>query len=440
MKLIIDELESELDDYKSGYKQIDHNNKNNDSNYSNMGINTNRLKQLSVSLNNASLINHLKKENERLRKLVVAYEFKNKRYNEEKNIKYKKNLININTHFYFSIIDTPINTNTNTNTNTNNNSNSLILIDNNDDDKKNLNEKLNTKNNINIINNNKNSNIKKVKETKTKTFKKENKIYKLIKDINNYSLVNSNKNTDNKNQKNNNNLGKIITDNNKKQNNNIYLNKTNIIEKGRTSSVIQRMKKSKINNYANFSKSKKNSKNIFSNNNNKNVLGHNEKNNEKDSTKLGRNCRRVIQNYLNQSFHESLIDKKFNTVNNTGKNIIKENIQNNSNTTRIYDNERSKNTSQDNSLNVSKNYGKVIRRVKTKELKSNQEDNNNNSGKDISLSENKKNNKGHFNSIKEDIDIFKIKILNTDMRKKNSFKQYYNQKHEKVYDSFDLKA
>ena len=145
MKLIIDELESELDDYKSGNKQIDHNNRNNDSNYSNTGINTNRLKQLSVSLNNASLINHLKKENERLRKLVVAYEFKNKRYNEEKNIKYKKNLININTHFYFSIIDTPINTNTNTNTNinTNNNSNSLILIDNNDDenDKNNMNEK-----------------------------------------------------------------------------------------------------------------------------------------------------------------------------------------------------------------------------------------------------------------------------------------------------------
>ena len=143
--------------------------------------------------------------------------------------------------------------------------------------------------------------------------------------------------------------------------------------------------------------------------------------------------------YLNQSFHESLIDKKFNTVNNTGKNLSKKNIQNNSNSIRIYDNEGSKNTSQDNSLNVSKNYEKMIRRVKTKELKSNQEGNNNNSGKDINLYENKKNNKGHYNSIKEDIDIFKIKILNTDMRKKNSFKQY-NQNHEKVYDSFDLKA
>jgi hypothetical protein len=53
------------------------------------------------------------------------------------------------------------------------------------------------------------------------------------------------------------------------------------------------MKKSKINNYAN---SKKNSKNIFStNNNNKNALGNNEKNNQKDSKKLGRNYHRVIQ-------------------------------------------------------------------------------------------------------------------------------------------------
>ena len=34
--------------------------------------------------NNNGLINHLKKENERLRKLVVSYEFKIKRYNINK--------------------------------------------------------------------------------------------------------------------------------------------------------------------------------------------------------------------------------------------------------------------------------------------------------------------------------------------------------------------
>ena len=36
--------------------------------------------------NNSGLINHLKKENERLRKLVISYEFKNKRYNNINNI------------------------------------------------------------------------------------------------------------------------------------------------------------------------------------------------------------------------------------------------------------------------------------------------------------------------------------------------------------------
>ena len=95
--MIIDELESELEDIKSGNRKINEFDNNIDIN-NNTGINTNRLKQLSVSLNNTSLINHLKKENERLRKLVVTYEFKTKRFNEEskKKNKIKKNLININ--------------------------------------------------------------------------------------------------------------------------------------------------------------------------------------------------------------------------------------------------------------------------------------------------------------------------------------------------------
>ena len=55
MKLIIDELEAELDDIKSGNKNINYinnlkGNGNGNSN-NNTGINTNRLKQLSVSLN-----------------------------------------------------------------------------------------------------------------------------------------------------------------------------------------------------------------------------------------------------------------------------------------------------------------------------------------------------------------------------------------------------
>ena len=66
LKLIIDELESELDDLKNGNKRL--NKVNNTNLYNNSGNNTNRLKQLSVNLNNTSLINHLKKENERFRK------------------------------------------------------------------------------------------------------------------------------------------------------------------------------------------------------------------------------------------------------------------------------------------------------------------------------------------------------------------------------------
>jgi hypothetical protein len=96
LKLIIDELEAELDDLKSGNTTTKYFNNANGkenvdvNNNNNTGINTNRLKQLSVNFNNTSFINHLKKENERLRKLVVTYEFKNKRYKEEKKSKKKK--------------------------------------------------------------------------------------------------------------------------------------------------------------------------------------------------------------------------------------------------------------------------------------------------------------------------------------------------------------
>ena len=121
-------------------------------------------------------------------------------------------------------------------------------------------------------------------------------------------------------------------------------------------------------------------------------------------------------------------------MNNTGKNISKKKIQNNhSNTIRIYNNKRSKKVSPDNSLNISKNFGKIIRRVKTKELKPKQESHNNinNSGNEISLyRRNKKNN--------NNIDSINLNILNTDMRTKKPNKQYYNKKHEKVYNTFNL--
>ena len=106
MKLIIDELEAELDDLKSGNKNLTSINNNNSNNNNNSGINTNRLKQLSVSLNNTSLINHLKKENERLRKLVITNELKNKRFFEEyqtKNSLKSKENTNLNSMDRFKV-------------------------------------------------------------------------------------------------------------------------------------------------------------------------------------------------------------------------------------------------------------------------------------------------------------------------------------------------
>ena len=59
-------------------------NKNENNNAEN--DNDNKYKNSVFRPNNSGLINHLKKENERLRKLVISYEFKNKRYNNINNI------------------------------------------------------------------------------------------------------------------------------------------------------------------------------------------------------------------------------------------------------------------------------------------------------------------------------------------------------------------
>ena len=74
--------------------------------------NDNKYKSLFFRPNNSGLINHLKKENERLRKLVISYEFKNKKYNNINNI-YKTNSINnsnfLTTKFSFEILKKNIN-------------------------------------------------------------------------------------------------------------------------------------------------------------------------------------------------------------------------------------------------------------------------------------------------------------------------------------------
>ena len=507
MKLIIDELESELDDLKSGNKKINNkkkgkkNGKNTQNvqhvqtNFNNTGINTNRLKQLSVTLNNTSLINHLKKENERLRKLVVTYEFKNKRFYEEKKIKFKQNLININNQFYFSIINTPINTNTNTNTNvntnvntnentnanTNVNSNSMILINNNEEtNNNNSTEKI--KNENEIINNKNSDNSYKNNidiENKNRTCDRESKIYKLIKDINNYTLVNSNKNIDNNKLKENINTGNYIkiVDNNRKKKNNLSMNKRNNIGKGRTCSLIQRHKNTainnintKLNNYDTLSKTKyktkndssSNNKNNNNNHNNKSVISHYLKNQNKDKSKESRNHSKGVGKYFNKSFNESLIDQKYfntmnNTNNNTGKNIAKNKTQNHPNAIRLIDNnEKSKKEFQDFSLNISKEYDydddRIIKRPNLKDGKSNQEEVFNfydNSGNDIILLGNKntnitnKTNGVHSEKIekKDDCDNSKYKkIFNSELRKKKSERISNNKKSEKANNNNNINA
>jgi hypothetical protein len=438
--LIIDELESELEDIKSGNRKINEFDNNIDIN-NNTGINTNRLKQLSVSLNNTSLINHLKKENERLRKLVVTYEFKTKRFNEEskKKNKIKKNLININNHFYFSII----NPNTALNTKTNTNSNSTIIVNENNEAFNNSNEKPKTLNNIKI-NQNKNS----VKEIKDKKFKKESKIIKetipkpnVNMNINNYTQINNNKK-----KKNNNNIQNYDKDKkyallNDKSNNNI--------EKERTSSVIQRQKNAKINNiktnfnnYNNLTNKKLNSKNVFSSKINKSLLSHNKKKYKKDHmSRESRNYSRGLNKHFNNSFIDSLIDNKYlKTMINTDRSNQKNNFEHNhSMMMRTIDNEKIK------TFDISKDYITITKISNTKDRKENK--NMNDRGMRVDLSGQKNiSSKFYNNTSGNEFGNFKVKKNNlniSDMKRKASNKKYDNKnksinKNEKAYNSYNL--
>ena len=407
LKLIIDELESELDDLKNGNKRL--NKVNNTNLYNNSGNNTNRLKQLSVNLNNTSLINHLKKENERLRKLVVTYEFKNKRFNEEsqKKNKIKKNMININNHFYFSII----NSNTTLNTKANTNSNSMITVNaTNEMYTLNSNNSSEKQKNINNIMNKNNLNKNIIKEIKEKNLKKDNKI---IKDIKNYNLINSNKSIDNNiynvqktnvsNYSNNNYYTKIINHNKKKRNNILnfdrdkkytLLKSHKIINMGKesTSRSIQIQKNygiynftTNLNNYTNLTNKKLKSKKVFTTNLNKSAIGyaHTNKKYEKELSKESRNFSRGLNNnHFNNSFNESLIDKKnLSILIHLDKTNQKNNYEyNQSMMMRTIENEKVKKKLQEKSLDISNDYIIIGKNSNVKEIKGSKKNMNNHFG------------------------------------------------------------
>ena len=138
--MIIEELESQLNEINSGNnKNKNENNKNNDMFNGNNNDKENRYRNLFCRPNNSGLINHLKKENERLRKLVISYEFKNKNNNIYKLKNNNDNIFVIN-KFHFEILkkknhliikDKHINTNNNNtyhNTNRNKDKKEMKMI------------------------------------------------------------------------------------------------------------------------------------------------------------------------------------------------------------------------------------------------------------------------------------------------------------------------
>jgi hypothetical protein len=331
-------------------------------------------------------------------------------------------MININNHFYFSIINTnstPITTNTNTNTN------SMIIVNPNSEHYLNhSNEK--HKAISNIIN--KNSNKKNsIKEIKNKTSKRQKKINRIIKDMKNHNnLNNSNKiiKLDILNSKKN-----IITNTNSNyyKKKKIILNKNSNIEKERTSSLIQRQKNSKttseatnLNNFHDFVNYKLKSKNLFSSNN-KSAIGHNIKKLKKNSLGGSRNYSKGLNKHFNNSFNESLIDKKYlNTIVNTDNNISK-----NNNSIILRTNEREREE-----LDISNDYMIINKKTDAKENKGNKK-----VIKNFELSGHKYiYNRNHYNTINSENTNYKAKI-NNKSNNSTGKRKIYNRKHEKGFNS-----
>ena len=125
----MEELEAQLDAVTNGNNNKSDNNSHLTEDNKNEIFNDseNKYKNKLFRPNNSGLINHLKKENERLRKLVISYEFKNKKNNIYKTnnndnfiiskfnfeILKKKNSLNFRENYLNSINNTYHNTNRN---------------------------------------------------------------------------------------------------------------------------------------------------------------------------------------------------------------------------------------------------------------------------------------------------------------------------------------
>ena len=263
------------------------------------------------------------------------------------------------------------------------------------------------------------------------------------------------KNTDYNNSKKNinnsiHNYSKIL--NNKKKKNKIFnlekdkkLNRDSKIiniEKERTSSLIQRQKNSITSSkYPNFNQlinTKLKSKNIFLNDNNKSALGHNLKKRKMDLSTESRNYSKGLSRHFNNSFNESLIDKKYlNTMVNIEK-IPKNNYESNnqSNIMNTIDNEK---------LDISNDYTTIGKNSNTKGVKDIKNSKNENAVKRLSDIPGNKiiGSKNYYNTVNNEYSNNKQKKIvqnttNSAVKRKNSYKKFNNKKHNKVFNSYNL--
>ena len=213
------------------------------------------------------------------------------------------------------------------------------------------------------------------------------------------------------------------------------------IEKERTSSLIQRHKNNITNskNYNPFLNGKLKSKEIFLDNNNKSAIGHNLKKRKMDLSTESRNYTKGLNRHFNNSFNDSLIDKKFlNTMVNIEK-IPKHNYESNnqSNIMNTIDNDK---------LDISNDYTTIGQNSNIKEIKDikNNKKNENTVKRFVDLHGNKKSgSKNYYNTINNEYSNNKQKKIvqnttNSAVKRKNSYKKFNNKKHNKVFNSYNL--